>query len=324
MTAIDKRPRRRQAAIWAALLAPLALLGARQAMRAAALRRDESRRASVDRGRAVTVRSTATSAASARVAPATAGVEAASVARAPVLPLDVSAAAGETRRAARTPRLVLAVASVALIGVFIQHAQSRVPRPTLERERPTNVSPATKRRLSPAEVAKDQAVMPRTRTRGGVSASPPPAPRRSGTQPRRQTLRQHHPKHQHHAAGLPSVHRPTQPVLPTKHARERPASPVHAAGGRALHPLRWNAVAGATYYNLVLWRNGKRVLDLWPNSPYVVVPTTSVNHAPQARLSPGRYLWFVYPGFGAKPARQYGALARSGVLVVQPKGGNDG
>jgi hypothetical protein len=85
--------------------------------------------------------------------------------------------------------------------------------------------------------------------------------------------------------------------------------------------LHWQPVAKATYYNVVLWHDGKRVLDLWPTSARVVMRTTFVNHGSQSRLSPGRYLWFVYPGFGPKPAERYGELAGSGVLVVQSKGG---
>jgi len=118
-----------------------------------------------------------------------------------------------------------------------------------------------------------------------------------------------------------SRRRPTQPILPARHASGHAVSPVQIVGGPALDRLRWRAVAGAAYYNLVFWHNGKRVLDLWPTSPHVAVPTTSVKHASQARLSPGRYLWFAYPGFGSKQARRYGALAGTGVLVVQPKGG---
>jgi hypothetical protein len=116
--------------------------------------------------------------------------------------------------------------------------------------------------------------------------------------------------------------RPDHSVLSPK----RGAVPFHAtnptpAAERAAGTLRWNAVANATYYNVVLWRDGKRSVDLWPTSPRVVLPATPVNRGPQARLSPGRYLWFAYPGFGAKSSRRYGALAGSGVLVVQPKGG---
>jgi hypothetical protein len=291
MTAVGRRPRRRKAVIGAVLLAPLALLGARRAMRAGAVRRSELEPALLTRRHS---------------APASVEPEATQ----PPQP----SAADPRKRKRRAPRLVLVAVSLAAIGAFIQHAQSRVPRPTLVLERPTSVQPSPQTRPGSDEVPKSPAAVP---------ASPARAPRRSGAGPRHQTPRQQHPKHQSHPLQS-SGRRPTQPVLPTKHARERPVPRVHAVSGRALRRLRWNAVAGATYYNLVLWRDGKRVLDLWPTSPRVVVPTTLVKHGPQARLSPGRYLWFVYPGFGAKPARHYGALAESGVLVVQPKGGNEG
>jgi hypothetical protein len=93
---------------------------------------------------------------------------------------------------------------------------------------------------------------------------------------------------------------------------------------RSSQDLQWDAVPSATYYNVVLWRDGRRILDLWPVSPRIVLPTAYVDHGSQVRLSPGRYLWFVYPGFGPKSAREYGALAGSGVVVIRPEGGNEG
>jgi hypothetical protein len=291
VTGIIRRPHRRKAVLGAALLAPLALLGARRAMRAAAVRRETA-----------TVRPAAAVATSAPVGASPASVEPASDGRpAPVSvdePVSVEAPRSVKRpwRKGRTLRLALAAASVALLGVFIQHAQSRVPRPTLVVESPTKVTPATPARPSSVELAQSTAAAVHARRRGGVRV---PAP----------------------TVATPSRRRPTQPVLPAKHASEHAVSPVEIIGGSALDGLRWNAVAGAAYYNLVFWHNGKRVLDLWPTSPYVLVPTTSVKQGSPARLSPGRYLWFAYPGFGSKQARQYGALAGTGVLVVQPKGG---
>jgi len=103
----------------------------------------------------------------------------------------------------------------------------------------------------------------------------------------------------------------------------RHAASVVARTSRA-RTLQWKAVADASYYNVVLWRDGKRVLDLWPSRPRVVMPRTPVAQGQEARLSTGRYLWFVYPGFGSKASQQYGALVASGVVVVQPKEGNEG
>src|SRR5439155_21194173 len=127
VTAVIKR--RRKAAIGAALLAPLVLLSARRAVRASALRRNEFRRGLPACKRAATVRSAATDATSGRVRGAAEGVEPASVA--PADGLAEESVVERRKRKGRTLRFALAASSVALIGIFIQHAQSRVPRPTL-------------------------------------------------------------------------------------------------------------------------------------------------------------------------------------------------
>jgi hypothetical protein len=234
-------------------------------------------------------------------------------------------AAGRQKRR-RTPLLLLAAASLALNGVFIWHAKSRVPRPSLVVVRPAIGSPASQGRLGSDAGPKTPGAVktPRAVVRSGasdvVSGSTAPDPQRSETRASGQPLHQQHPKHQSHP-GRPSGRRPTRPVLSATRASEPPVSPVHAVAVRAGQHLRWKAVAGATYYNLVLWRNGKRVLDVWPTSPQAVLPSNWTDHGIQDRLVPGRYLWFVYPGLGAKASQHYGPLAGSGVLVVQPKGG---
>src|SRR5438105_10739658 len=118
-----QRPRRRKAAIGAVLLAPLVLLGARRAVRTAALRRNQSPRGPLGQARPATVGPTAAAAASTLVG---------------AIPSPVAEATGPAepnvaerrQRKGRTPRLALAVASLALVGVFIQYAHSRGPRPS--------------------------------------------------------------------------------------------------------------------------------------------------------------------------------------------------
>ena len=208
------------------------------------------------------------------------------------------------RKRRRAPLFLLAAASLALNGVFIWHSRSHVPRPSLVAVRPTTGSPALQAKHGARAGQKSPGAVVRSGAGDVVSA------------PSGQTVRQQNPKHQSHA-GRPSGRHPVQPSQSAKRASERPVSPVHAVAGRAGQQLRWNAVAGATYYNLVLWRDGKRVLDLWPTSPQAVLPSAWSYHGIQHRLVPGRYLWFVYPGIGAKASQQYGALAGSGVVVVR-------
>jgi hypothetical protein len=72
--------------------------------------------------------------------------------------------------------------------------------------------------------------------------------------------------------------------------------------------LRWQPVRGAAYYNVIFWRDGTRVLDLWPRSATVSVP--------EGRLAPGSYQWFVYPAFGEKGQPKYGKVVARGTLRV--------
>jgi hypothetical protein len=80
--------------------------------------------------------------------------------------------------------------------------------------------------------------------------------------------------------------------------------------------LRWPLVAGADFYDVVLWRDGKRVLDVWPRTNRLVVPAGGALEA--RTLAPGRYLWFVYAGFDGKTAPRFGALLAHGELDVTP------
>jgi hypothetical protein len=102
----------------------------------------------------------------------------------------------------------------------------------------------------------------------------------------------------------------------------RPWLSQTAAGDGAVQTITWRQVAGATYYDLVVWQDGRRVLDLWPTAAAVSVPRDASDRGGDG-LGAGHYLWFAYPGFGAKASRQYGALAGSGAFVVHQRGKSD-
>lgn len=91
----------------------------------------------------------------------------------------------------------------------------------------------------------------------------------------------------------------------------QPAVPPTAtsdARTETLDVLRWRAVRGAAFYNVIFWRDGSRVLDLWPTKATVRVPS--------GRLAPGRYQWFVYPAFGKTNENRYGKVLARGTLRV--------
>jgi hypothetical protein len=77
--------------------------------------------------------------------------------------------------------------------------------------------------------------------------------------------------------------------------------------------LRWRATARAAAYDVILWRDHRRVADVWTTKPRVTVAAVACRGT--TPLAAGRYLWFVYPLVHARP-RRYGRLVKWGTLEV--------
>jgi hypothetical protein len=102
----------------------------------------------------------------------------------------------------------------------------------------------------------------------------------------------------------------------------RPWLSETANPGVAVQTITWRPVSDATYYDLVVWRDGRRVFDMWPTAAAADVPLNARSSGGSG-LEAGHYLWFAYPGFGARAANQYGPLVGSGALVVRTRGKSD-
>jgi hypothetical protein len=91
-----------------------------------------------------------------------------------------------------------------------------------------------------------------------------------------------------------------------------PKSPLETTSGSVQRDsplvLRWRSVRGATFYNVIFWRDGVRALDLWPRAASVRIP--------DGKLDPGVYQWFVYPSFGKDAAGRYGKVAARGTVKI--------
>lgn len=82
-----------------------------------------------------------------------------------------------------------------------------------------------------------------------------------------------------------------------------------APGARVSKPplLVWEAVKGASYYNVILVR-GRRVYSAWPLKARLRVPRAWTYHGRRYKLRPGTYRWLVWPGHGSLSAGRYGKL----------------
>jgi hypothetical protein len=90
-----------------------------------------------------------------------------------------------------------------------------------------------------------------------------------------------------------------------------------SAGARIGAPplLSWTPVKGASYYNVQLYR-GHKILSVWPKEASLKLRRHWSFAGRRFRLRPGRYRWFVWPGYGSRTRAHYGALIGSGTFTV--------
>ena len=95
-------------------------------------------------------------------------------------------------------------------------------------------------------------------------------------------------------------------------------SPPRSALVRRPPLLKWAAVPRATYYNVQLRRNGRKIFSAWPVATSLRLRWTWHFRNRRYRLSPGRYEWYVWPGFGSPAEVRYGRLlGRSGFTLTR-------
>jgi hypothetical protein len=98
-------------------------------------------------------------------------------------------------------------------------------------------------------------------------------------------------------------------------ALARPRDPLTAPreGGRVSSPplLRWIPQVKASFYNVQVYRlvdgQWRKVLSAWPSSPRLQMRWRWSG----GRFVVGRYLWYVWPGFGTPADARYGRLIGS-------------
>jgi hypothetical protein len=72
--------------------------------------------------------------------------------------------------------------------------------------------------------------------------------------------------------------------------------------------LAWRAVSRTSFYNVQVYRNGRKILSRWPSRPRFGLRRSWRYQGRTFRLRPGVYTWFVWPGFGTLAKPRFGKL----------------
>ena len=94
-------------------------------------------------------------------------------------------------------------------------------------------------------------------------------------------------------------------------------SPLAGSVVRTPPMLRWKAVKGATFYNVQVYRNGVKVLSMWPRKATLKLGRTWTYAGKRQRLLPGTYRWYVWGAKGSRARPTYGRALGTSTFVVK-------
>jgi hypothetical protein len=72
--------------------------------------------------------------------------------------------------------------------------------------------------------------------------------------------------------------------------------------------LRWREIRRASYYNVQLYRKGKKILSAWPTKPRYQLREVWTYRGKRHRLQAGTYWWYIWAGYGHRSEHRYGKL----------------
>jgi hypothetical protein len=81
--------------------------------------------------------------------------------------------------------------------------------------------------------------------------------------------------------------------------------------------LVWVAVPKATFYNVQLYRGGRKVFSAWPNHAQLGLARTWSYAGRRFVLERGVYKWYVWPAFGPRTKFRYGQLLGQGTFTFR-------
>jgi hypothetical protein len=83
--------------------------------------------------------------------------------------------------------------------------------------------------------------------------------------------------------------------------------PANGAVVRVPPLLVWQPVARARFYNVQLYRNGRKILSKWPRQARLRLPAAWRFQGRAYRIAPGRYTWYVWPHLNGRYGRLLGS-----------------
>ena len=118
----------------------------------------------------------------------------------------------------------------------------------------------------------------------------------------------------------PPLPPPPPPPPPPAQRLATSALFVPPAGARLSAPplLAWRAVTKARFYNVQLYRGGRKILSIWPRRSRMKLKPTWTYRGRSFRLRRGAYTWLVWPAFGSEAKPRFGAkLGQSTFLMIR-------
>ena len=95
-------------------------------------------------------------------------------------------------------------------------------------------------------------------------------------------------------------------------------SPARGARLRSAPLLEWKAGHRVRYWNVQLYRDGKKVLSSWPRVNELQLEERWRFGGRRYRLVPGRYCWHLWPGVGKRSRNDYGPKLGASCFRVLP------
>jgi hypothetical protein len=82
------------------------------------------------------------------------------------------------------------------------------------------------------------------------------------------------------------------------------------AGARLTSPplFAWRAVPKARFYNVQVYRRGRKILSLWPYRARLQLHSRWTYNGRVEHLRLGAYTWIVWPAFGTRDNPRFGRM----------------